>query len=324
MLYSLEDETRKLHQVITQLRSVRRTQNSEEQSAQQELTHIKQLYTTLQDEYRQQQQLVQLQTQQLTDLQHLQEIYQQLTMDYKQVDQTLQDMKIYTMNKEKQLYDQIVQFDHLQSEYKLSKQEAHLLQQELSNLKDGISVLESDYKHKLYIAKQQYLELQDKQQAIIQEEIQNYEMKHQIMIQQWKEKWQDLQLMYDDALLVNRQQHVIYEQEKIKLQASLQQVITQFQNSTQDVIDRTLMSNLILSYFQRNKSREVLQLIAKVLALNDEQMIIVGLKPKPLNLFSSLFNTVLGAAEPVPVEVSEISIEDIYIETSANEMLCLL
>ena len=52
------------------------------------------------------------------------------------------------------------------------------------------------------------------------------------------------------------------------------------------------------------RSREVLELIAKVLVFNEEQLVAVGLRVPPINLFASLINTVIPIPDkPVEVEV---------------------
>lgn len=56
------------------------------------------------------------------------------------------------------------------------------------------------------------------------------------------------------------------------------------------------------------RSREVMELIAKVLCFDDDQLVAVGLKVPPMNIFSSLVNTVLGPPAPAPVEVRKYSL----------------
>jgi hypothetical protein len=48
----------------------------------------------------------------------------------------------------------------------------------------------------------------------------------------------------------------------------------------------------------------VLELIAKMLSFTEEQLVTVGLRVPPINLFSSLLQTVFSVpAEPIAVEV---------------------
>jgi hypothetical protein len=47
----------------------------------------------------------------------------------------------------------------------------------------------------------------------------------------------------------------------------------------------------------------VLKIIAKVLAFNDEQLIAVGLKVPPIDIFATILTTVIGKPKPVEVEV---------------------
>lgn len=52
------------------------------------------------------------------------------------------------------------------------------------------------------------------------------------------------------------------------------------------------------------RSVEVLKIIAKVLAFDDEQLIAVGLKVPPIDIFGAILSTVIGKPAPPPdVEV---------------------
>ena len=81
--------------------------------------------------------------------------------------------------------------------------------------------------------------------------------------------------------------------EKRQMQQTLQTALSQLK-SQGDVVDRILLSNLLVSYFQRRKSRDILDLIAKVLNFSDEQKEAVGLKVPPNNLISTLFSFATG------------------------------
>ena len=67
------------------------------------------------------------------------------------------------------------------------------------------------------------------------------------------EQYTKLQQQLEDEILIKKQLHINMNNEKQKLQKSIEHIIIQLQNSTKDVIDRTLISNLIVSYFQRNR-----------------------------------------------------------------------
>ena len=51
---------------------------------------------------------------------------------------------------------------------------------------------------------------------------------------------------------------------------------------------------------QQFRSVDVLKIIAKVLAFDDEQLIAVGLKVPPIDLIGSLLSTVMGRPAPAP------------------------
>ena len=98
--------------------------------------------------------------------------------------------------------------------------------------------------------------------------------------------------------------------EKRQMQQTLQTALSQLK-SQDDVVDRILLSNLLVSYFQRRKSKDVLDLIAKVLNFSDEQKEAVGLKVPPNNLFSTLFSFAAGSSSSSSSSSSESSPESL-------------
>jgi hypothetical protein len=91
--------------------------------------------------------------------------------------------------------------------------------------------------------------------------------------------------------------------ERARMQQTLDQALRQLQNSREDVVDRALVANLIVSYISRRRPRDVLQLLSKILAFSDVQLIEVGLKVAPTNLVDNLFSALAPKVDKVDVEV---------------------
>ena len=119
---------------------------------------------------------------------------------------------------------------------------------------------------------------------------------------------QAAELHSSDQELYRRKAELEFNKEKKKLQQTLEKTLQQLNNSQQDVIDRKLMANLLVQYFKRRRSLEVLRLIGGVLQFDEDQSVAVGLqveKAPVASLFASLITSVVGApARPVTVEVS--------------------
>ena len=81
------------------------------------------------------------------------------------------------------------------------------------------------------------------------------------------------------------------------MQATLEHTMSQLKNQSDDVVDRQLIANLIVSYFRigRNgRSLDVLDLISKMLSFTDEQLITVGLRAPQQHIISSLLDGLVG------------------------------
>lgn len=64
-------------------------------------------------------------------------------------------------------------------------------------------------------------------------------------------------------------------------------------------------------YFIHIRSKEVLKIIAKVLALNDEQLVILGLKVPNIDIVSTIITSVIG--KPTEKQVLVCTIYLLYI-----------
>ncbi len=122
-------------------------------------------------------------------------------------------------------------------------------------------------------------------------------------------QYQQLLDQHDLLQITMKKQSIDHYTEKKQLEKRFSTLLQQFHNSTNatdklsvSLIDKELIKNLIIQYFQRKRSKEILELIAKVLQLNEEELVIVGLRVPanpssylPLNgLFSTLVRNVVG------------------------------
>ncbi len=60
-----------------------------------------------------------------------------------------------------------------------------------------------------------------------------------------------------DEQLLRRRMEIEIAAEKRKMQNALEAAITQLQNSQTDAVDRTLIANLLVSFFKRNRSVKI-------------------------------------------------------------------
>ena len=87
------------------------------------------------------------------------------------------------------------------------------------------------------------------------------------------------------------------------MQQALNGAINQLQHSREDVVDRALVANLIVQYFTKGRSREILKILSKILNFNDPQLVAVGLKVAPTTIIDSFMSALAPKVESVEVEV---------------------
>ena len=80
---------------------------------------------------------------------------------------------------------------------------------------------------------------------------------------------------------------------------------------------------MIVFYHTVRRSKDVLDLISKVLAFNDDQLIIVGLKVPPTDVFTSLLSSIITPPPPPPVNIEVVNYSHsfiVYIKQSALKL----
>ena len=108
------------------------------------------------------------------------------------------------------------------------------------------------------------------------------------------------QQRWQDESLLRRKAEIELNTEKRKLKKTLDDTLSQLRNSQEDVVDRTLIANLVVAYFSRGRPLDGLDLISRVLGFTEEQQQIVGLRVPNINLIGTLYTTIVGA-QPKPV-----------------------
>lgn len=121
-----------------------------------------------------------------------------------------------------------------------------------------------------------------------------------------------------DEEILRRKAELEFTEEKRRMQRTLENALKQLENSQRDVVDRELITNLIVSYFKRNKSDDVLDLISKILTFTDEQKQVVGLVARPGAFIESIFSSI-GVAPPAPPEVEGDNLAELWVNFLMSE-----
>lgn len=165
--------------------------------------------------------------------------------------------------------------------------------------------------------------------AGFEEKAKDLEKEYHIKLQKVNQEWvaklqtkedviqQSEQKSQDEGIL-RRKAELELNGEKRRMQRTLENALKQLENSQKDVVDRVLITNLIVSYFQRNKSKDVLDLISKILTFTDEQKQAVGLMARPGAFIESIFSSI-GVAPPAPPEVEGDNLAELWVNFLMSE-----
>jgi hypothetical protein len=70
--------------------------------------------------------------------------------------------------------------------------------------------------------------------------------------------------------------------------------LNKLQHSQEDTVDRTLVKNLVVTYFRQRRSSEILGLISKILGFTENDKVEVGLQVSEGSIVSSFFHSFLS------------------------------
>ena len=154
---------------------------------------------------------------------------------------------------EKDVYDRESELEVTRSDMLLLRQGYDQRNIEVVNLKDALQQVESEKSYQNSQVVREY----DRKVSSLSE---RYECQLKEVELQWKQKLQVeldryIELVRDNELkeLLLRKAEMDYLRERKKMQQTIEGALAQLSNSQQDVIDRMLVANLIVNYFQRHR-----------------------------------------------------------------------
>lgn len=327
-----ETENRQLHQVIAQLRQVRKNNKGETDSMAAERDDLKRLCSELESRCAVQTRTIGSLQEELTaakqafDSAALAQWEQQQTANKvktETLERAYHEAKMRVSRLEKECYEKDSNLDRFHSDQLLLQKELGQREEEVKNLKNALRHLENEKSHELSKHLSDFKLKLKNMELHFQEQLQTRENEWLQTLAEERKTQESLRERAEEAFLFRRKAEVEFSNERRKIQKTLEQAVAQLNNSQQDVVDRALIANLIVSYFQRKRSREVLDLISRVLDFTEEQQVATGLRPPPVlnfpivnstgSVFSSILSSVVGAPPAQPVEVQGDSLAELWI-----------
>lgn len=248
-----ETENKQLHQVIAQLRQVRKANKGESDNAISERDELRSQCTALQA------QVAGLE-QQLRHLTGAEEAAAQLQAELAQAhgalgatERNLEAARRAVAQLEKDCYDRDSELEVTRSDILLVRQELDRRLVEVSNLNEAIHQVETE---RAYTVARLQKDLAEKVEQVRKAaESGQDQALSELRRQLDEEKGRRIKLeeASQDHELFHRKAELDFIKEKKKMQRTLENALAQLNNSQQQVIDRMLVANLIVSYFKRRR-----------------------------------------------------------------------
>lgn len=154
---------------------------------------------------------------------------------------------------ERELYEARSLCEAVKSDALLCKSDLNQRNIENQNLLRALEQLESERKDAVKRINDDYTARLEKSQRRLRAEVEEVESMWSEKLRKEAESKQLLQQKCDEESLMRRKLEYDVNSERKKMQKTFETALAQMKNSQQDVVDRTLITNLLVSYFQRKR-----------------------------------------------------------------------
>lgn len=260
----METESRQLHQVIAQLRQARRSNQEHADSA---IANRESQQNIIDQQLKELSSLRLIQSQFHTTASEYSAACEELEMLRSSMAMTKQEYATNVAVLEKQLDEtkrQLAQVERLKyqvesqlegsvSDAMILRHDLSLRNQELENLHLALNNLEKDYAQKMRGIKNDH---QAQIDALEQEWLQKSNDEKLFFSQDvefYKAKVEEVEMKCQDEVLLRRKLEIDIDAEKRKLNKTLELALHKLQHSQEDVVDRTLVKNLVVTYFRQRR-----------------------------------------------------------------------
>jgi hypothetical protein len=155
--------------------------------------------------------------------------------------------------RERALYDLDSKLESTLSDLKMTRQELSSRVKELENLHQVIQSMEREATHQHQRHDELWKQKFEQFENDWREKLGMERKRSESEVRELKLKFEESQRQVEDEKLLKRKFEIEMSAEKKKLHLTLQHALSQLQNSQNDSIDRMLIKNLILKYFQQKR-----------------------------------------------------------------------
>jgi hypothetical protein len=258
--FRLDTENKQLLTVINQLRNARKDKTNESELMTQELQSLKQQILTFSKEnselksFKEQYQTIQTSYSLLMNENNLiKKQFSHLQEEISKYENKINSFSSDLLQKEQIIYEKNNIIDNLQYEEKLLKKTIDNYSLEIDNLKNIIGEYERNSFSEISAWKKKYYDLLSTQEQLMEKKKEEIQIEVNRTIQQMQEEKQRLTKDIEEKELIIKYIQQENNKEKGALQRNMEKTLKQLQNTSSNVIDKTLIANLIVSYFQRRR-----------------------------------------------------------------------
>jgi hypothetical protein len=208
--------------------------------------------------------------------------------------QRLQITEQQARESEKVVYELSVMVDTLQADLIICRQECERHATEASNLHAALRQQDQDREGAHIRVQQEAALLVNQAHAEHEQRLADVRRQLESQLHAEREELKVIRQRAEDESLLRRKAQLDLNAEKRSMQKTLENALSQIQNSQENVVDRQLIANLFVSYIHKGRPPEVLDLISRILGFNEEQLEVVGLRMPKVNFLSTFFDTLVG------------------------------
>ena len=154
---------------------------------------------------------------------------------------------------ERKKYELESQLESSLSDVMIARHDLSLRQQELDNIHQALNNLEKEHDNKIRFIKNEHGQHIDKIDEEWLQKLNNEKENYEQDVAFYKQQLDNMNAKHEDEVLLRRKLEIDISQEKRRLNEALEVALNKLQHSQEDVVDRTLVKNLVVTYFRQKR-----------------------------------------------------------------------
>lgn len=251
--YRSENENKQYQTVIAQLRSARKVNNQDIDSIIAERDELRRKVETHINETQRISRLLAQATEDVNKLQNYEKDHHQMQDSLKSLEMELTSEQQEKLHYQRIAFDKEMALDVLKTDNLILKKDLQQRELELSNLYSTITHFDKEkdiHQKKLQEEYEKQIEIYRKR---MDEDVESIESTWKSKYHEQEQKLKEYEIKLQDESLLRRKAEIDFNNDRKRMQQTLHDAVDQLRNSQNDVVDRALVANLLVSYFQRKR-----------------------------------------------------------------------